>query len=130
MQNGGNFVLQATPADNIIYLVCALKAIADNCNNLYFSDGHATDNYTTFYDKTRLNDLPQLIDWNAVKSSYWGGDENLNIKRKKQAELLISSDISPNHILGYGCYSESAKQKLINWGVQESQIKIIPAAYY
>jgi hypothetical protein len=39
---------------------------------------------TSFYDATKINELIDIIDWKAVKSSYWGGNENLNIKRKNK----------------------------------------------
>lgn len=130
IQNGGNFVSRATPAKDIIYLACSISQIIKRHKIYYFSDGHATDSLTTFYDNTKLNDLPNIIDWDAVKASYWGGQENLNVKRKKQAEFLVSSDISPDLILGFGCYNEVAKKKLMDLGIQEGKIKIIPGAYY
>lgn len=130
IQNGGNFVNQATPAKNIVYMVCSVSRIIKKHENYYFSDGHATDNLTTFYDSTRINDLSNIVDWNAVKSSYWGGQDNLNIKRKKQAEFLVSEDLNPNLIFGFGCYNEVAKSKLIFLGITDDKIKVIPNAYY
>ena len=84
MQNGGNFVERATPARDIIYLACSLVQIVELGSLYYFSDGHATDNFTSFYDKNKINELPSLIDWNSVKAGYWAGYENLNIKRKNK----------------------------------------------
>jgi ssDNA thymidine ADP-ribosyltransferase, DarT len=130
IQNGGNFVTKSTPASKIVYMVCSVNQLIKSEANYYFSDGHATDNLTTFYDKTRVDDLPDIIDWDAVKESYWGGQDNLNLKRKKQAEFLVSEDIAPNLIFGFGCYDEDAKNKLINLGIKEEKIKVIPNAYY
>ena len=73
IQNGGNFVIKSTPASDIVYMVCSVIRIIKQHENYYFSDGHATDNLTSFYNKTRINDLAEIIDWNAVKTSYWGG---------------------------------------------------------
>jgi len=129
-QQGGNFVERATDPVNIIYLGCSLSKIISAKLNFYFTDGHATDMLTSFYDKSKINELDNIIDWEAVKSSYWGGVENLNIKRKKQAEFLVSGDLSPDLIVGFGCYNEKAKTKLISLGVIEDKIKIIPQAYY
>jgi hypothetical protein len=129
-QNGGNFVEKATAPVDIIYLACSASKIISSKLNFYFSDGHATDILTSFYDKLRINDLVNIIDWEAVKSSYWGGTENLNIKRKKQAEFLISGDLLPEFIIGFGCYNEKAKAKLMSFGVVDDKIKIIPQAYY
>lgn len=130
MQNGGNFVEKATPPQDIIYLACSLSNVINSKIIYYFSDGHATDNLTSFYDKSKIQDLPIIVDWNAVKSSYWGGQENLNIKRKKQAEFLASEDLDSESIIGFGCYNNEAKQKLISAGIEDGKIKIIPSAYY
>jgi len=54
----------------------------------------------------------------------------LNIKRKKQAEFIVSADLSPELLIGFGCYNEKAKDKLISFGVNEEKIKIITQAYY
>ena len=129
-QHGGNFVERAIPSEEIIYIVCSISNIVLNCNDFYFTDGHATDMLTTFYDKTHINELVNIIDWNAIKSTYWGGEENLNLKRKKQAEFLVSGDISSKHTIGFGCYNENAKNKLIDLGITFNKIKVIPQAYY
>ncbi len=130
IQNGGNFVMHPTAPDNIVYLACPILQIIKNQTIYYFSDGHGTDNYTTFYDHTKINDLTDIIDWNAVKAPYWSGQENLNVKRKKQAEFLALADINPGLVTGYGCYNDTAKQKLIGYGIKAEHIKIIPQAYY
>ena len=130
IENGGNFVEEATMAKNIVYVVCSVRKIIDAGNNYFFSDGHATDNLTTFFDSDKINDLPNIIDWDAVKAPYWSGSENLNLKRKKQAEFLVQNDISANTIIGFGCYNDNAKEILINLGIRENKIKVIPKAYY
>ncbi len=130
MQHGGNFVRQATPPENIIYLACSVQRIVNSKINYFFSDGHGTDGYTAFYDRSKIQELPSLIDWSAVKSSYWGGQENLIVKRKKQAEFLVASDLPADFIIGYGCYSEAVKTKLKGLGIEDVMIKTIPQAYY
>ena len=130
MQNGGNFVEKATPPEEIIYLACSVRNIIGLNKEYYFSDGHGTDDYTTFYDKSGIDKLPKIIDWPSVKASYWGGQENLNTKRKKQAEFLLAGNLPPEFIIGFGCYNELAKDSLMKMGVQEAMIKIIPNAYY
>ncbi len=129
-QHGGNFVERATSPSDIIYLGCSVSKIISSKLNFFFSDGHATDMLTSFYDKSKIDELVNIVDWDAVKSSYWGGAENLNIKRKKQAEFLVSGDLSPEFIIAFGCFNEQAKDKLISLGVACEKIKIIPKAYY
>lgn len=129
-QHGGNFVQQATSPTEIIYLACSLNKIILAGINFYFTDGHATDSMTSFYDKTKINELDNIIDWAAIKSHYWGGNENLNMKRKKQAELLLANDLPPELITGFVCYNEVAKNQLISYGVSDEKIKIFPQAYF
>lgn len=130
IQHGGNFVEKPVSPENIVYLACSLQLIIQSKIIFYFTDGHATDNLTTIYDSSKINDLPEIIDWEAVRASYWGGNENLDIKRKKQAEFLIKADLPSDFIIGFGCYSEKTKKELISLGVEERKIKIIPDAYY
>lgn len=130
IQMGGNFVEIPVNPENIVYIACPVNDIINSNFTYYFSDGHATDNFTTFYDKSKIKELPSLINWKAIKTSYWGGHENLDLKRQKQAEFLISEDIPFHHIFGIGCYNQSAKDTLIKMGIDESKIKIITSAYY
>ena len=130
IQNGGNFVMESTPASEIVYMACSVNGIIKRYEDCYFSDGHATDKLTSFYDKKELNNLPEIIDWNAIRASYWGGQDNLNIKRKKQAEFIVSEDVEPNFIIGFGCYNDTAQRKLMDLGIKMDKIKIIPKAYY
>ncbi len=111
-------------------MACSLPRIIRSGIEFFFTDGHATDMLTSFYDKTRIGELVNIIDWDAVKSAYWGGTDNLNIKRKKQAEFLIHGDVNSDLILGFVCFNESAKAKLVSMGVADTKIKVIPSAYY
>ena len=130
MQNGGNFVEQATPPENIVYLACSLTKIIETNMGYYFSDGHGTDNLTSFYEKEKITSLSEIVDWNCVRAIFWGGQENLNIKRKKQAEFLASTDVPPECILGFVCYNQAAKDRLLEMGIPNEKIKIRPSAYY
>jgi len=129
IQVGGNFAKEQKPQD-IVYIACSLKSIIANNLRFYFTDGHATDHFTTFYDSEKVNEISEIIDWKAIKSKYWGGQENLDAKRKKQAEFLVQDDVPVQCIRGYGVYNETAKEKMIKFGIDGSIIKIIPNAYY
>ena len=130
MQIGGNFVEKATKPEDIIYLVCSIDKIIEADLDFYFSDGHSTNNYTSFYEKSKIDRLNEIIDWSSIKVQYWAGNENLNVKRKKQAEFLVSDDLDANLIIGFGCYNEIAKNRLLAMGVEESKIKVIPNGYF
>ena len=130
IQNGGNFVEKPTPAEQIVYIACSLIKTVGAKITYFFSDGHATDKLTSFFDESKIQDLPNIIDWTAIKAQFWGGTENLNVKRKKQAEFLAGDDLSPDLINGFGCYNERAKKRLIEMGINENLIKIVPGAYF
>lgn len=130
MQQGGNFVPRPTPPADIVYLACALKDIIESGINFYFSNGHATDEFSAIFDREHVDQLPNLIDWDAVKAKYWGKQENLIVKRKKQAECLLAEDVPAKYILRIGCYNENARKELLKTGYEESKIHIIPAAYF
>lgn len=123
-------VKKAISAENIIYLACPINNIIESGETYYFSDGHATDNLSSFYDNSKVSELPKIIDWDSIKAPFWGGQENLNIKRKKQAELLLSNDLPAQFIVGFCCYNEETKEKLVNMGIEAEKIKVIPRAYY
>ena len=70
IQHGGNFVIRATAATDIVYLACSVSQIVKATQNFYFSDGHGTDDYTTFYNNTKIDELPNIVDWSAIKAAY------------------------------------------------------------
>ncbi len=130
IQHGGNLVPQATPPEDIVYIVIPLSnIIQDRALEYYFTNGHATDALTHIYDRQSINELPILLDWTAIRSVSWGGPDNLDIKRAKQAEFLVKGDIPSQHIKGFVCYNDIAKHRLNSFGVTHL-IKVSPQSYY
>ncbi len=130
IQRGGNFVPRRTIPENIVYVVCSVIKIHNFGYEYYFSDGHALNKLSTFYNRDKLIDLIGILDWNAIKKPYWQGEGNLDVKRKKQAEFIVKEDLSPECIIGFGCYNERAKNNLKGLGVNEKIIRVIPNAYF
>lgn len=129
--HGGNFVENATRNENIVYLVCNVKKLDDSgLFTFFFTDGSAVNNWTTFYRQGKLQDIPTILDYDAIKSIHWDGQENLIKKWKKQAEFLIKEDIPVDLIIGFVCYNENVKTKLIEMGVAPDIIRVFPKAYY
>lgn len=129
IQKGNNPYVRQTDPKFIIYLKLSLSKVVELTSDFYFSDGHATNALTSFYDHTKIGSISQILDWNAIKADYWGG-ENLNTKRKKQAELLVARDIPYGLIEGYGCYDEWARAKLIDYGIPKEFISVRTNIYY
>ena len=131
IQQGGNDVPEARKPDEIVYVACRISEVVKTQDEFYFTNGHATDIITHTYDKSKYADIPSLIDWKAIESRYWGGEENLLLKVHKQAEFLASSDIPSSAIYGFLCYNEIAKNKLDSYiNGSNYVIKIYPKAYY
>ena len=131
VQLGGNFVSEAFRASNIVYVVVKLNSLLSAGLTFYFSDGHGTDHLTTFYNSSKIDLLPSIIDWNAVTALKWGGEDvETDIRRRKQAEFLVGNDIPFDLIFGFVCCDETSKDKLVSMGAQNETIKIFPKAYY
>lgn len=132
IQHGGNFVPSSVRPDDIIYLVVNLKDLIEHFGAFcYFCDGHATDSFTHIYGYDSLCLIPDLVDWDAVKSKKWSGEDvERDLKRKKQAEFLVGCDIPKEFLYGFVCYSEKSKTKLVSLGIQGERVRVFPKAYY
>ncbi len=90
--------IQQRPQDELIYIVCQISQVISQCPEWCFTDGHAKNNITEFY-----NDVKDLIhvDWNIVKSQFWRNDEDdMDRMRKKQAEFLVKNHVPVSCIAG------------------------------
>jgi hypothetical protein len=130
IQHGGNFVPQSVAPEEIIYISCKLIDIMNSKKVFYFSDGHPTDKLSVFYDKSQIKYLPTLIDWLAIKEHYWANPDNKDVKRKKQAEMLIEPDIPTSLISSFGCCNERVKQTLVDLGIATDKITASSDFYY
>lgn len=55
IQHGGNFVEQARPPQEIVYIVLSLRNVIQSGYSFYFSNGHATDFLTEFYSAKNID---------------------------------------------------------------------------
>lgn len=131
MQRGGNFVPKATPAREIVYLVISIERIIENGNRFYFSDGHPLDHLTKTFTSKYLVQINDLLDWNAIKTNKWSGEGiDRDIKRRKQAEFLVSGSIPADIIDYYICYDSVAENNLVEKGIPKEKIRVLPQYYY
>lgn len=129
VQNGFNMVAP-TRAEDIVYCVSSIQKIIDLNLDFVFTDGHAVDSFSSQYTNQDINNIETIIDWNAVNAKYWQDDNDLDLKRRKEAEFLVSEDISTNGILGYIVYNENSKNKMIGFGVNSDKIHIKSNFYF
>lgn len=90
--------IQKRPQDELVYIVCRISEIVSQCPEWCFTDGHAKNSITEFYNDTK--DLIH-IDWNTVKAQIWRNDEDdMDRMRKKQAEFLVKNYVPMSCIAG------------------------------
>jgi hypothetical protein len=129
IQKGYNGV-KVTRPEEVVYCVSSVQRILDNKLDFVFSDGHAVDRLSTIYYPKDAKTIDIIIDKKAIESKYWKDDNDLDLKRRKEAEFLIAEDIPVKAILGYYVYNSIAKETLLEAGVNEKNVIISPDCYF
>jgi hypothetical protein len=129
IQNGFNAVA-ATPAENIVYCVTSIQKIIELGLDYIFSDGHAVDRLSTQYTPKDIEDIEDLVDFNAVKAKYWRDDDDLDLKRRKEAEFLVLGDICVDGIVAFLVYNEDAKRRMEEFGADEKRVFVKKNYYF
>ncbi len=129
IQNGYNGVVQRSPED-IVYCVVRLDALVEGKVDCIFTDGHALSSSTSFYNGDQLVNIDGIIKYNEVYSQFWNQDNDIDLKRRKEAELLVKYYLKADFISGYVVYNDSAKNRLIERGVSAEKIAIRKDYYF
>ena len=129
VQNGFNMVAP-TSAENIVYCVSSVQKIIDLNLEFVFTDGHAVDGFSAQYSQANIENIENILDKNAIEAKYWRDENDLDRKRRKEAEFLVLGDIDLSAILGYVVYNETSKAKLIEFGADPSRIHIRSQFYF
>jgi hypothetical protein len=129
IQHGYNEVKQEK-AENIVYCVIKIDDVINSSLDCVFSNGHALSALTQFYHKEQLTNINKIIRYEDVYSSYWSSDVDWDLKRRKEAELLIKNDIPVNFICGYVVFNDEAKNKLKDYGIDPSIVQVMPQYYF
>lgn len=115
IQKGYNMV-NPTLAEDIVYCITTIGKIIENGLDFIFTDGHAVDKFSAQYGIEEIRDIRSLLDQNAINAKYWKDENDLDLKRRKEAEFLVRGDVPISSITGYIVYNEPAKQKLRTLG--------------
>lgn len=130
IQNGYNGVRRQNP-EKIVYCVIRIEDIINSDIDCLFSDGHALNQLTKFYTKDNLKDINKIVRYTDVYASQWNNNElDTDIKRRKEAELLVKHAIPVNYICGYIVYNNAARTTLLSYGIPDSMIVIKPEYYF
>lgn len=124
------FNVKQVKAEKIVYCVIALDDLIRDNIDCIFSDGHALAKWTDFHPGSMLPQITSFINPKDIYAKYWHDDNDRDLKRRKEAELLIKQELSPDYIKCYIVYNENAKEQLINYGIDEKRVAICPNYYF
>lgn len=129
VQKGFNMVAP-TPAENIVYCVSSVQKITDLNLDFVFTDGHAVDAFSSQYTVADIQNIDTILDKDAINARYWKDENDLDMKRRKEAEFLVLGDIASEAVLGFITYNENAKNTLVSFGVDVAKVIVNPSKYY
>ena len=129
IQHGYNGVSKVKP-ENIVYCVVRIDDIIKNNIDCIFTDGHALSTLTNYYNKDELANLDSIVKYKDVYSAFWNDENDLDLKRRKEAELLINGDLPIQYLRGLVVYNEKAKEQLVGLGVTARLIAVMPGYYF
>ena len=129
IQNGFNNVAPTLP-ENIVYCVSTVAQIIAHQLNYIFTEGHAVESITVVYESEQIENIEQLVDFNAVRVKYWRNDNDLDLKRRMEAEFLVGNDIPVQAIVGFVVYNEAARDRLIGMGISQNKLLIRREFYF
>lgn len=95
-----------------------------------FTDVHAVNGLSKQYFRNDIQNMDNILDIDSINAVNWIDKNDLDKKRRKEAEFLALGDISRIALKSFIVYNQSAKTKLINIGVEETNIDIKPNCYF
>ncbi|PXV69204.1 uncharacterized protein DUF4433 [Dysgonomonas alginatilytica] len=114
----------------LVYCISTVQQIMDAELEFWFTNGHAFSRLSHFYDSSRIRKIRGLLDWDAITDNGWGGSENTDLRRRKEAEFLVGADVPATCITEYIVYSPSVKDKLFVSGIDDDKIRVEPGYYF
>ena len=96
----------------------------------YFTDGHVLNSLTQVFPAESLNRIESYVKYSDVYAHRWDDEEDLDLKRRKEAELLLKNDLPVQYIKGFVVYNEEARQRLFSMGVDEKMVAVRPTFYF
>jgi hypothetical protein len=127
----GNVPNHTEGQDPLVYLVSTAQAVAEADLPFIFTDGHATMNFTEFFE-----DLAELnrVDWKVMHGQYWNDTpETPDRKRRRQAEFLVHRMFPTTLIEGISVKNDDIKEQvlgILRGAGLEVPVQIKPSWYY
>lgn len=121
----------AVSAEKIVYCITSVDYVmACPSVDFVFANGHAYSALSEFFSPVDVPNIEQIIDRKAIKSQYWNDPNDLDLRRRMEAEFLVLGDLPPSAIRGYVVYSQKAAITLAEWGVPEIKMDVRPQYYF
>lgn len=115
------------PQADIVYIVCRVNTLVEHCDEWCFTDGHAKNSITEFYND--LDDLSE-VDWGMVAERHWSNTEDdFDRMRRKQAEFLVKHHVPVNCISSIVVLNQERKdfvEEIINRLGLEIPVRVNP----
>lgn len=115
------------PQADIVYIVCRVNTLVEHCDEWCFTDGHAKNSITEFYND--LDDLSE-VDWGMVAERQWSNTEDdFDRMRRKQAEFLVKHHVPVNCISSIVVLNQARKdfvEEIINRLGLEIPVRVNP----
>lgn len=129
LQCGGNGVKIQSP-ENIVYCVVKISDLINQNVDCMFTDGHALDVLSTYFPAIELPNINKYISIDDVYEKFWRDEESdIDLKRRKEAELLVRGSLPPTLIAGLIVFNEETKRRLLGQGVTK-KIMVYPTFYF
>jgi len=129
IQNGLSNVNPTAP-DDIVYCITSVEKIIEHGLPYIFTNGHAVDGLTELFGINEIDYLQDIIDKQAISAKYWKDENDLDLKRRKEAEFLVEADIPITAILGYVVFNSIAKNNLLTLGINQNKVIAKPNYYF
>lgn len=129
VQKGFNGV-ETTSPEEIVYCVTTVQEIIEQNLDFVFTDGHAVNGLSKQYFRNDIQNMDTILDIDSINAINWIDKNDLDKKRRKEAEFLVLGDISRIALKSFIVYNQSAKTKLITIGIDATKIDIKPNFYF
>ena len=128
IQNG--YHCQKYAPELIVYCVVLLKTLEESKLSFVFTDGHALSVLSHIYQRDKIGEVNRIISYSDVYAHYWVNDLDSDLKRRKEAELLLLDELPPEMIRFFVVYNETAKDKLVRLGINPEDVFVKPGFYF
>lgn len=94
---------------------------------MYF---YALSAITKYYSQDNLERISEIVNREDVYAQFGNVEDDLDLKRRKEAELLIKTELPAKYIKGFVVYNEEARQQLLDYDIDASMIAIRESFYF